>query len=67
MSSTTQTFDVLIVARGNAALVSALTAHGAGARVCILEAGPKAERGGNSRFASAIFRIPHAAKAQWRS
>jgi tricarballylate dehydrogenase len=59
MSPTPQTFDVLVVGGGNAALVSALTAHEAGARVCILEAAPKAERGGNSRFAGAIFRIPH--------
>jgi tricarballylate dehydrogenase len=65
MSSTTQTFHVLIVGRGNAALVSALTAHEAGARVCTLEATLKAARGGNSRFAGAIFRIPHATMAQW--
>jgi tricarballylate dehydrogenase len=60
MSPASLSFDVLIVGGGNAALVSALTAHECGARVCILEAAPKAERGGNSRFAGAIFRIPHA-------
>jgi tricarballylate dehydrogenase len=60
MSSTSESFDVLIAGGGNAALVSALTAHECGARVCILEAAPKAERGGNSRFAGAIFHIPHA-------
>ena len=52
-------FDVVVVGGGNAALVAALSAHEAGARVAILEAAPKAERGGNSRFAGAIFRIPH--------
>lgn len=60
MCTTAQGFDVLVVGGGNAALVSALTAHEAGVRVCILEAAPKAERGGNSRFAGTIFRIPYA-------
>ena len=52
-------FDVIVVGGGNAALVSALTAHEEGARVLILDASTKAERGGNSRFAGAIFRIAH--------
>ena len=52
-------FDVLVVGGGNASLVAALTAHEAGARVAVLEAANKPERGGNSRFAGAIFRIPH--------
>ncbi|PYH88059.1 FAD/NAD(P)-binding domain-containing protein [Aspergillus ellipticus CBS 707.79] len=52
-------FDVIVVGGGNAALVSALSAHQAGARVAIFEAATQAERGGNSRFSSGIFRIPH--------
>ncbi|OOF90683.1 hypothetical protein ASPCADRAFT_134976, partial [Aspergillus carbonarius ITEM 5010] len=52
-------FDVIVVGGGNAALVSALSAHQSGARVAIFEAAPQAERGGNSRFSSGIFRIPH--------
>jgi tricarballylate dehydrogenase len=52
-------FDVIVVGGGNAALVSALSAHQAGARVAIFEAATETERGGNSRFSSGIFRIPH--------
>ena len=52
-------FDVIVVGGGNASLVATLTAHESGARVAVLEAANKAERGGNSRFAGAIFRIPH--------
>ncbi|KAL4926435.1 FAD binding domain-containing protein [Aspergillus undulatus] len=52
-------YDVIVVGGGNAALVSALSAHQSGARVAIFEAAPEAEHGGNSRFSSGIFRIPH--------
>ena len=52
-------FDVIVVGGGNAGMVAALSAHDAGARVALIEAAPKAERGGNSRFAGAIFRFPH--------
>ena len=52
-------YDVVVVGAGNAALVAALSAHEAGARVVVLEAANRAERGGNSRFAGAIFRIVH--------
>ncbi|PYI27888.1 FAD/NAD(P)-binding domain-containing protein [Aspergillus indologenus CBS 114.80] len=55
----TNRYDVLVVGGGNAALVAALSAHHAGARVAIFEAASQAERGGNSRFSSGIFRIPH--------
>ncbi|KAK4065828.1 uncharacterized protein Triagg1_8380 [Trichoderma aggressivum f. europaeum] len=56
---TSLSYDVIVVGGGNAALVAALSAHEAGARTAILEAAPKAYRGGNSRFASAAFRIVH--------
>ena len=52
-------FDVIVVGGGNAAMVAALSAREAGASVALLEAAPKEERGGNSRFAGAIFRFPH--------
>jgi len=42
-------YDVLVVGGGNAALCAALSAREAGARVLVLEAAPKALRGGNSR------------------
>ena len=40
--------DVLVIGGGNAALCAALTAREAGASVLLLEASPKAWRGGNS-------------------
>ena len=52
-------FDIVVVGGGNAALSSALSASEAGAKVVVLEAANKDERGGNSRFAGAVFRIPH--------
>jgi tricarballylate dehydrogenase len=44
-----QTFDVLVIGGGNAALCAAMTAREAGATVLILEASPRHYRGGNSR------------------
>ncbi len=41
--------DVLVVGGGNAALCAALMAREAGASVLLLEASPKAWRGGNSQ------------------
>ncbi|KAL4779065.1 FAD binding domain-containing protein [Aspergillus varians] len=52
-------YDVIIAGGGNAALISALSAQRTGARVAIFEAAPETEHGGNSRFSSGIFRIPH--------
>ena len=52
-------FDVVVVGGGNAALSAALSASEASAKVVVLEAANKDERGGNSRFAGAVFRIPH--------
>lgn len=42
-------YDVLVVGGGNAALCAAISARRAGASVLLLEAAPKAFRGGNSR------------------
>jgi tricarballylate dehydrogenase len=45
----TPSWDVVVIGGGNAALVSALTASGHGARVLLLERAPVVFRGGNSR------------------
>ena len=53
-----ETFDIVIVGGGNAALCAAITAAENGARVLILEAAPKSYRGGNSRH-TRNFRCLH--------
>lgn len=50
--------DTVVIGGGNAALCAAMTAAEAGARVTILEAAPKAYRGGNSRH-TRNFRCMH--------
>ena len=50
--------DIVVIGGGNAALCAAITASEAGARVLILEAAPKAYRGGNSRH-TRNFRCMH--------
>lgn len=50
--------DIVVIGGGNAALCAAITAAEAGARVVILEAAPKAYRGGNSRH-TRNFRCMH--------
>jgi len=44
-----QTYDVLVIGGGNAALCAAMTAREAGGRVLLLECAPRHFRGGNSR------------------
>ena len=44
-----QTFDLLVIGGGNAALCAAITAQEAGAKVLLLESAPIEFRGGNSR------------------
>lgn len=53
-----QTYDVLVLGGGNAALCAAITARQAGAEVLLVEHAPKAFRGGNSRH-TRNFRAMH--------
>ena len=50
--------DVVVVGGGNAGLVAAIAAKNEGAKVLLIEKGPKESRGGNSRHSWAGFRIP---------
>lgn len=58
MTSRASDHDIVVIGGGNAALCAAMTAAEAGARVLILEAAPKAYRGGNSRH-TRNFRCMH--------
>jgi tricarballylate dehydrogenase len=49
-------YDVVVVGAGNGALLAALSAHEAGAKVVVLEVAPRALRGGNSYFTGGGFR-----------
>ena len=51
-------YDVVVVGAGNAALSAALSARDGGARVLVLEKAPVAERGGNTAFTGGLFRFP---------
>jgi tricarballylate dehydrogenase len=51
-------YDIVVIGGGNAALCAAITAAETGAKVLILEAAPKAYRGGNSRH-TRNFRCMH--------
>ncbi len=52
-------YDVVVVGGGNAALCAALSAHENGARVLVVEAAPREERGGNSHFTGGAFRFAY--------
>ncbi len=52
------TFDVLVAGGGNAALCAALAATKGGAKVLVVEAAPKAWRGGNTRH-TRNMRVAH--------
>jgi tricarballylate dehydrogenase len=61
-----ESYDVIVVGGGNAAVCAALSARGAGARVLVLERSPEYERGGNTRHTRNI-RCSHAAADQFFS
>lgn len=55
----TKKWDVVVVGAGNAGLTAAIVAREAGKSVLLIEASDAGERGGNSRWASGVFRIVH--------
>ena len=55
-----QSYDVVVVGKGNAALCAALSAQEQGAKVAMLEAASEDEHGGNSRFAGGVMRFSYA-------
>lgn len=57
------TWDVIVIGGGNAALVSAMSAHDLGARVLVLERADLTFRGGNSRHTRNIRCVHNAADA----
>ena len=54
-----QTYDVVVIGGGNAALCAALSAREQGASVLVLERAPEDKRGGNSAFTGGGFRMVH--------
>src|SRR5438876_1828865 len=54
-----QSWDVIVVGGGNAALCAALSAKETAKRVLVLERAPEAEAGGNSRFTAGLMRIDY--------
>jgi tricarballylate dehydrogenase len=52
-------YDVIVVGAGNAALCAALAAHEQGARVLVLEKAPEHLRGGNTYFTGGGLRFPY--------
>ena len=59
MTESAQSFDVVVVGAGNAALCAAISARENGARVLVLEKATEDEKGGNSYFTAGGFRFAH--------
>jgi tricarballylate dehydrogenase len=53
--------DVVVIGGGISGLCAAISAREAGASPILIEKSPRAERGGNTRFADAQMRFPHVA------
>lgn len=56
---TSENYDVVVVGAGNTALITALAAREAGARVLVLEKAPEVARGGNGYFTTGTYRCVH--------
>jgi tricarballylate dehydrogenase len=52
-------YDVVVVGAGNAALCAALSARESGAEVLVLEVAPSGERGGNTAFTAGGMRVAY--------
>ncbi len=55
----TDTYDVVVVGAGNAALCAALAAREKVSKVLVLERAPEEESGGNSRFTAGLMRVAY--------
>lgn len=58
MTADHDSHDVVVVGHGVSGLSTALSAHEAGATPVVLEKSPRENRGGHTRFAGGIFRVP---------